>query len=74
MRSIRPGAGGSIRSLRQLRQQLVAYPFMAALPLGDMLGQPRGELLRVGHRALPEAKLLTDLRAMALDRATRPLV
>jgi hypothetical protein len=47
---------------------------MAALPLSDMLGKPGGELLGVSHRAFADAKLVTDLRAMTLDRTTRPLI
>jgi hypothetical protein len=54
------------------RQQLVAHALMASLALG--VSKPPGELLRVGHRALAEAELLADLRPMALDRSTRPLV
>jgi hypothetical protein len=56
------------------RQQLVADQVRAPLGLAHVGGQPPGQLVRVGHRALPEPKLCADLRPVVLDRAPGPLV
>ncbi len=56
------------------RQQLAADQLRAALRLAHVAGQPLGQRVRVGHRALPEAQVLTDLRPVVLDRAASPLV
>ena len=70
-----PRRGGWLDPLAATaRQQLVAHALRPPLALSDMLSKPRGELLGVGDAALAVAQVLADLRAMTLDRATRPLV
>jgi hypothetical protein len=52
-------------------EQFLAHPLGTPFPLTDVLGQPRAQLVRVGHRALAE---LTNLGAVVFHRAPAPLV
>jgi hypothetical protein len=57
-----------------VRQQLLPDPLRAPLGLGDVLGQPRGELVGIGDGALSKPKVLADLDSVALALAARPVV
>jgi hypothetical protein len=57
-----------------LGQELLAYQIGAALTLGDIAGEPAGQLVRVGHGELTEAEEPADLRPVPLDRPARPVV
>ena len=73
--SVRPARRGLLDALLPAPfQQLLTHPLGPALTLADLPGQPRGQLLRIRHRALAETEELTDLSTVILHRATIPLV
>jgi len=55
-------------------QQLYADLIRAPLGLRDVLGQPRGQLLRIRDGAFPETQRPTDLRPVCLDLPARPVI
>jgi hypothetical protein len=61
IRSTRPAAGGPIPLRAAAHQQLVAHQLRAPLCLAHVGGQPLGQLVRIRHRALPEAQVRADL-------------
>jgi hypothetical protein len=73
--AIAPPRRGRLDPLAQTaREQLLANAPRTALPLDDVLSQPRGELPRIGDAALSKPEVLADLRPVTLDRATGPLI
>lgn len=66
--------GGSIRAARQCRNNSARTRSGIPLRAGDVGGQPVGEFVRVGDRALPEPQVIADLAAVVFDGAAGPLV
>ena len=54
--------------------QLVPHQIRAPLGLAHVPGEPLGQLVRVGQRALAEPQMRTNLRPVVLDRPPGPLV
>jgi hypothetical protein len=55
------------------RQQRLADPLGLALPAADVIGQPCGEFLGVGHRALPEPQERADHAPEPFSRPAFPV-
>jgi hypothetical protein len=55
-------------------KELVADPVLAPFLLGDMTGQPGGQLLGIGHAALAKARVAADLGAVSLGAAAGEVV
>ncbi len=60
------------RSVLPIVEQLRLHNIPVPLGLAHVRGQPLGELLRVGDRALAEPKMLTDLRPVILGCPAGP--
>jgi hypothetical protein len=65
---IRPGEGGLDPFGPALLEQFLADPVGLSFGVCDVHGQPVGQLVGVGDRAIPEAEMIADLTAMTLDR------
>jgi hypothetical protein len=67
-----PVGGGRLDQLDAAAgQQFLTDAVLAALDAGDMLRQPLGQRVGVGHAAFPDARVRADLCAVALGRAAR---
>lgn len=55
-------------------EQILPDPVFPTLGFGDVPGEPEGQLLGVGHAALPEARVAADLGTVALGRTAGHVV
>jgi hypothetical protein len=69
-----PRCGRLDAFLATLHEQVGTHLIRPAFSLSHVRDQPIGELVGIGHRALTEPQRFTDLGAVALDAAPRPVV